>query len=242
MPTSPFPCPLPAATIRQHRQLVLDTVLVRFPSLKQAPPPEIPAEALRCMLVAYDHVFFGGFFAQKAPRMQVTASTRMTRTAGVCRIVRAPFSAPRIEIRMGVDFLLRLPLAPVEANGLTFDTPLEAFLSVLEHELCHAADFLLHGKLDGHGARFQALSHGLFGHKRCTHALPTRAQTAAAEGFAPGQWVLFTYRGQAMRGQITRIGKTAGVLVPDPQGAWRDQRGTRYSKYNLPVSRLKPML
>ena len=239
-PPFPFPCPLPAEAIRAGREEVLLQVLERFPPLLAAPPPRVPAASLPFMLAAYDRRFFAGFLSRHGDCLSIAASTRMTRAAGACGIRKAPRSAARVEVRMGVDFLLRLGEGPFVANGLRFDTALEAFLSVLEHELCHAADYLLRGKLDRHGPHFRALSQGLFGHRRCTHELPTRAQEAAARGMGVGCWVRFPYQDQMLRGRVTRVGKTASVMVPSPGGAYRDAKGTRYAKYTAPLSLLHP--
>ncbi len=238
--TLPFPCPLTAPEIDARRAEVLRRVLAAYPQLNAAPPPRVPEQALRAMLEAYDACFFAGFLARQADRLTISASTRMTRAAGTCTIRKAPLNAARIEIRMGVDFLLRMGAGSFEANGLRFATALEAFLSVLEHELCHAADYLLHGRLDRHGPNFRALSQGLFGHRRCTHALPTRAEEAAKQGIGVGQWVCFAHNGRTLRGRVTRVGKTASVMVPDAHGAWRDARGARYAKFTVSLPLLKP--
>jgi hypothetical protein len=236
----PFPCPLPPETIRQGRAEVLRRVLARFPELRQAPPPRMPAQALPFMLAAYDQVFFAGYLATRGDRLSIAGSTRMTRAAGTCTVRKPPRAPALAEVRMGVDFLLRLGDGPFEANGLRFDTALEAFLSVLEHELCHAVDFLLYQRLDHHGPNFRALSQGLFGHSRCTHALPTRAQEAAAQGMGVGCWVRFPYERRVLRGLVTRVGKTATVMVPAPRGGYRDDAGTRYVKYTVPLALLRP--
>ena len=241
MPKSPASLPfsllLPADTICARRADILRRVLAAFPVLRHAPPPELPGEALPFMLRAYDEVFLNGYLgAQRIAPLCIAASVRMTRAAGTCTIRRPVAGRPQIEIRMGIDFLFRLSEGPFTVNGLCFDTPLEAFLCVLEHELCHALDFLLRGVFERHGPHFKALSKGLFGHTACTHALPTRAQEAAAAGIGVGQWVTFPYEDKMLHGRVSRVGKTASVMVPDRRGGYADVAGQRYSKFTVPLS------
>ncbi len=234
MPELPFAFPLDAQTIRAKRSAILCAAIERFPELRRVPPPRFPTAALPYLLAAYDASFLGGYLASRPQPVRISASTRMTRAAGTCTVTKQTRMPVSIEIRMGIDFLFRLGEGPFEANGLTFDTALEAFLSVLEHELCHALDVLLHRKLGGHGPHFRTLASGLFGHTECTHKLPTRAEEAARSGVGVGRWVQFDFEGRALRGQVTRVGKTATVMVPSPSGTWHDRQGGRYAKYLVP--------
>lgn len=241
MPDLPIACPLTPASIHTKRDEALRRVVARYPGLREVPPSSLSHEMLAYMLTVYDDLFFRGFLAtQQRAEVHITASTRMTRSAGTCSVTVAPRRAPRIEIRMGVDFLFRLTEGPFEVNGLRVESPLEAFFCVLEHELCHALDFLFHGTMDGHSRRFTALTQGLFGHTRNTHTLPTRAQDAAHMGCGVGHWVHFPYQGHELCGQVSRVGKTASVMVPDAQGAWHDAEGQRYAKYTVPLRALRP--
>jgi hypothetical protein len=240
MNSLPFPCPLSERTIRDQRAEILGQVLRAFPVLEVSPPPGIPLRALNFLLAAYDAAFFGGFLARNAGQLRITGSTRLVRAAGKCIVTKPPRESPRIEVRMGVDFLLRLGEGPFEVNGQRVATGLEAFLSVLEHELCHAADFLLYGGRLLHGPAFRGLATGLFGHTRCIHALPTRASEAAARGCGVGHWVRFEYQGRTLRGVVSRVGKTATVMVPSSKGAWTGADGRRYGKYAVPPAALTP--
>lgn len=85
---------------------------------------------------------------------------------------------------------------------------------VFEHELCHAAEWALTGSCDAHQAIFRALSRGLFHHRTCTHSLPTRAQEAAVQGVGVGAHVCFPYCEKNLTGIVSRVGKTASVMVP----------------------------
>ena len=236
-----FTCPLPEAEVRDRRAAIHTALCARWPSLCDVPVTTLPSGALAWLLDRYDRAFFAGLFAANAARVRITASTRMTRAAGTCTLRRAAQDAPpSVEIRMGVDFLFRLLEGPFDVNGLRAPDAIGAFLLVLEHEMCHAADALQHGSTDRHGPRFQALAKGLFGHRRCTHALPTRAQEAEAQGLGRGAWASFLYEKKTLSGRITRVGKTATVMVPASRGGWRDAEGRRYDKYTVPLSALTP--
>ena len=121
---------------------------------------------------------------------------------------------------MSSDFLFRLKQGPFELNGLTASTAQEAFLIVFEHELCHAAENALYGST-GHSERFLSLAHGLFGHTKTTHDLPTRSsETAEKTGIVVGSRVVFPYEGRSLSGIVSYLGKTARVMVPDPRGTY----------------------
>lgn len=241
MPNLPIAFPLTPAIIQAKRTEALRRTVAQYPVLGEVPPASLSQEMLAYMLHVYDDLFLEAFLnTQQRAEVCISASTRMTRSAGTCSVTAALRQLPRVEIRMGVDFLFRLTEGPFEVNGLHVETGLEAFFCVLEHELCHALDFLLHGTMDGHSRRFTALAQGLFGHTRNTHALPTRAQDAARRGCGIGHWVRFPYQGHTLCGQVSRVGKTASVMVADPQGAWRGADGGRYAKYTVPLHALQP--
>lgn len=189
------------------------------------------------MLRLYDDLFLVG--ALKHLGIRVTLSSRLTSAAGKFLYVRGAFGRiTQSEIRMSSDFLFRLNQGPFELNGLCVSTPQEAFLLVFEHELCHALEASLYGKTS-HSDRFMALANGLFGHRASRHKLPTRRQEAADDGFLIGSRVRFLYNGTERNGIITYIGKTATVMVPASNGAYRDQRGRRYDKYRVQLNHLR---
>ena len=236
----PFPCPLPAGDIATRRARVRSALLAEFPQLGDVPVAQLPLRALTSMLALYDEAFFAGLFAARLPQLRVVPSSRMTRCAGKFCVTQEAGRAPVVEIRMSTDFLFRLQKGPFLVNGISAPDVLDAFLLVFEHELCHAAEWALHGRCTAHQKVFRDLSRGLFLHRTCTHALPTRVQEAEARGLGLGQSVRFEYEGKTLRGVVSRIGKTASVMVPARHGAWHDKRGSRYDKYTVPLSMLNP--
>ena len=201
------------------------------------PVQSISGQTLQFLLDAYNAVFLAG--SLKRMQIQVTLSSRLTSSAGKFVFIRGAFGRiKQAEIRMSSDYLLRLTHGPFELNGLTANTPQEAFLLVFEHELCHAVETMLYGNT-GHSERFLALANGLFGHTKTRHKLPTRRQDAAQGGLFLGSVVSFPYKNITLSGVITYIGKTATVMVPSPDGEYRDKRGRKYTKYRVPLTHLQ---
>jgi len=235
----PFSFPLDAATIRQRRARILAALCAQDDGFCRIPVASVKQETLESMLRLYDDLFLAGFLKRKLPGLYVTLSSRLTSSAGKFLCIRGAFGRIKeAEIRMSSDFLLRLADGPFELNGLSVSTAQEAFLIVFEHELCHAIETVLFRKT-GHSQRFLSLANGLFGHTAMRHKLPTRRQEAAANGLITGKSVSFTYQGQELTGIVTYVGKAATVMVPSPQGEYRDSKGRRYTKYRVPLHKLK---
>lgn len=235
--TEPFPFPLQEGVIIQRRATILSRLLASDRNFCTIPVCGISQQSLDLMLHLYDEMFLCGVLNRL--NIQVTLSSRLTSAAGKFVFVRGAFGRiKRAEIRMSSDFLLRLDHGPFELNGLSVATPQEAFLLVFEHELCHAVETLLHGST-GHTSRFLSLANGLFGHTATRHKLPTRRLEAAQNGLVVGSEVCFTHKDQELLGIVTYIGKTATVMVPSASGEYRDMRGKRYTKYRVPLAKLK---
>lgn len=236
----PFPCPLEPLETARLRAEVRRRLLCAWPALAHSPICRLDPAALDAMLRHYDALFFDGLFARRLPQLCVVGTARMTRCAGKFCARIAADGATDVQIRMSTDFLFRLRKGPFFVNGVEALDALEAFQLVFEHELCHAAEWALYGTCSAHQSTFRALSHGLFQHRTCTHALPTRAQEAAAQGVGVGARVSFPFEARTLCGVVSRVGKTASVMVPSAAGAWHDKRGRRYDKYTVPLSLLTP--
>lgn len=240
LPQNSIALPLAESDILKKRAMILHDLCMRDESFRQIPAAGIAPATLARMLRLYDDAFLSGVLARKLPALRVALSSRLTSSAGKFLCTKGAFGRiTQAEIRMSSDFLLRLSHGPFELNGLSVSTPQEAFLLVFEHELCHAVEMLQYGKT-GHSARFLAIANGLFGHTGTRHSLPTRRQEAVADGLIVGRSASFSYQGQTLSGVISYIGKNATVMVPSPRGSYRDQRGRRYDKYHVPLSRLDP--
>lgn len=236
----PFPFPLEPEDIRQRRESILAQLCRIDEGFAAVPVKRILHVMLPTMLRLYDDAFLCGYLLRVFGSIDVTLSSRLTSSAGkfICDR-RESVRMQHAEIRMSSDFLARLERGPFSLNGLTAETPQEAFLIVFEHELCHALETALYGST-GHSKRFVSLAHGLFGHTATRHSLPTRRQEAAETGLAVGRRARFAYQGGHLAGIITYVGKTATVMVPDSRGAYRDRQGHRYAKYRVPLPLLPP--
>lgn len=241
MPEMPFPFPLSLQDIAARRAKLLRGFAAAYPELSACPVKTIPAEFWSALSRAYDHLFLQNTLTTLLPDLIVVPAPRMTSCGGkFCAEMRGK-TRTRCEIRMATDFLFRLTAGPFSLNGLTAQSPLEAFLIVFEHELCHALDLALNGTLSAHGAAFRTLARGLFGHTACRHSLPTRAAEAAQSGVLRGGRVSFSHQGRTLTGIVTRVGKSATVMVPSLTGDYRDARGKRYVKYLVPPDKLSPI-
>ena len=238
--TLPFPFPLEAEEIRKRRETILSRLCQADAGFAAVPVQRVQFRTLPAMLQLYDDAFLGGFLSRAFGSIDVTLSSRLTSSAGkfICDR-RESVRMQHAEIRMSSDFLARLEKGPFSLNGLTAETPQEAFLIVFEHELCHALETALYGST-GHSKRFLSLAHGLFGHTATRHSLPTRRQEAAQTGLAVGRRARFAHQGRQLTGVITYVGKTATVMVPDSRGAYRDRQGHRYAKFSVPLPLLIP--
>ena len=236
----PFPFPLEAGVIRQRRADILAQLCRMDAGFAAVPVKQILHSTLPAMLRLYDDAFLGGFLSRAFGSIDVTLSSRLTSSAGkfICDR-RASVRMQHAEIRMSSDFLARLEKGSFSLNGLTAESPQEAFLIVFEHELCHALETALYGST-GHSMRFLSLANGLFGHTATRHSLPTRRQEAAETGLSVGRRARFAYQGRQLTGVITYVGKTATVMVPDSRGAYRDRQGHRYAKFRVPLPLLMP--
>jgi len=234
----PFSFPLDASLINRHRAYILNALCSVDAGFCSLPVSSVKPETLRCMLKLYDTLFFSGVLADKLPALFVSLSSRMTSSAGKFICMRGSFRRIKhAEIRMSSDFLFRLENGPFELNGLSVDTPQEAFLIVFEHELCHAIETLFFGETS-HSSRFLSIANGLFGHTATRHRLPTRRQAAFDTGLTIGSRVSFPYQNNSLFGVVTYIGKMATVMVPSHRGDYQDKNGHRYTKYRVPLSKL----
>ena len=235
----PFPFPLAPGQISENRRQILSALAASDPGFASLPIRSIRTATLLRMRDEVDRLCLGGFLLRTYGDLPVTVSSRMTSAAGKFVYSRQPGSFSGCEIRLSTDFLFRLRKGPFQLNGLTVQTPQEAFLIVFEHEVIHAAEYALFGRT-GHSKRFLTLAHGLFGHTETVHALPTRSAEAAAAGIVPGAQVRFVFEDRPLTGTVARVGKTVTVMVPDPWGAYRDARGRRYRKFRVSPGLLIP--
>jgi len=236
----PFHFPLDQQQVIRKRAMILASLLAADEGFCSIPAASIRKQTLQNILSLYDAQFFDGFLSRKLQMLRITLSSRLISSAGKFICTKGPFGRMKTaEIRMSSDYLTRLTEGPFLLNGLSVQTPQEAFLIVFEHELCHAIETILYGHT-GHSQRFLSLANGLFGHTQTRHSLPTRKQEAAQSGLIVGTKASFLYQNQELTGVITYIGKTATVMIPDTKGEYLDRRGNRYTKFRVPPKDLRP--
>ena len=227
----------PPSVIRAKRQIILNELVKADAGFAATPVKSIYRATLQRMLVLYDEQFLNGLLRQYYVQLEVTLSARLLKSAGKFIHYTTGQKVRKAEIRMSSDFLFRLGEGPYELNGLTVTTPQEAFLIVFEHELCHAVENAIYGNT-GHSDRFMYFAHGIFGHTKTTHNLPTRSsETSEKTGIAVGSVVTFPYQGKIISGTVSYLGKTARVMVPSPNGTYYDRNNPtrRYLKYQVPL-------
>ena len=57
--------------------------------------------------------------------------------------------------------------------------------------------------------------------------------------FEIGQTVKFEYKNKTYVGQISNINKRATIMVEDNKGSYRDKNGKRYTKWYVPLTKIK---
>jgi hypothetical protein len=147
-----------------------------------------------------------------------------------------------VEIRISWDFFARYGLleGTHKVCGIDTTSSAEALLLVFEHEVCHAYEFIRYFTSSCKGKRFRALALSMFGHKESYHKLPTNHQVASSKyGLQLGCKVSFLHSGQVMLGILYKVNKRATVMVKDKKGSYTDKKGSKYSKYYVPLELLK---
>lgn len=205
---------------------------------------------LQDLFDGYDQMFFvQAFQNQFKGKLKFSLSPRLVKSAGktLCpkHIAKMKPEDVTIEIRMGTDFFFKFHDIKGEKKvcGILTKSPMEALMTVFEHELCHAIEFLVFHNSNCKGKRFKNLAGNLFGHLESTHQLPTIRQIALETyGFNIGDSVSFFHKQQKLTGMLYNIQKRATVMVMDTQGALRDRKGNRYTKYYVPVKKLEKQI
>ncbi|MDR3553106.1 MAG: hypothetical protein P4L75_08285 [Clostridia bacterium] len=238
-----------ADTIRSKRALLRQEMLLQSDNVKNGNFEALSPADLELLFLLYNEIFFCGFFRDLyGGRMKFTLSHQFVRSAGLTRFPRNFFSLPPenrvIEIKISLNHLAAYDLTQREkpVAGLPTSDRLDALLLVFEHELCHAAEFLLYGTSSCRGKRFKALSGCIFGHKSSVHGLPSRPEVNALRyGLAAGDAVRFEYNGRTLTGTVARINKRATVMAEARKGRYSDQSGRRYSKYLVPLEQIQKL-
>lgn len=235
--------------IIDRRNRVRSEFLKRSQNIHNGAIEHITPEDLCILFELYDSIFldnaltngFNGHF-------KFSLSKRMTKSAGLTffpQNVRNSRSGDVvIEIRIGVNFLFQYESLEREksVSGIQTRDALEALQLVMEHELCHAIEFIYFHRSSCRGERFKTLAGNLFGHTSSYHRLPTNRELASERlDIHVGDGISFTFKGEERIGRIYAINKRATVMVKDARGNYRDGRGVRYTKYYVPLDRIKKL-
>lgn len=233
--------------IIQKRAAVGRYTLQNSPTITGTEITRISGQDLELLFQLYDHHFLQGYFSRQfAGTVRFSLSSRMTRSAGKTHFPKnlgqlKPHQE-EYEIRIGVAFLFNFGQLAREktVNGIQAANALEALQLVFEHEICHLVELHCCRESSCRRERFKTIAFSLFGHNDSYHHLPTEREIAAVQyGFVPGMSVRFRHQGALLSGFIHRINKRATVMVPDKQGEYQDQAGTRYAKWYVPLDELE---
>lgn len=154
----------------------------------------IDCNMVRSLIRQYDRLFFGDLFKENNINFEIKASNQMTSVGGKIgyrrqlRYLSSPEERLEYLNKRNPSFALTLsgavicsnfskPGSTEKVNGLTATSRFEALSFIVEHELIHAIDSILHGH-SGHGANFQRLAKSFFGHTDYHHEI---GKTAISE-------------------------------------------------------------
>lgn len=174
--------------------------------------------------------------------IQFSTSKKMTRIAGKT-IYKKSINSELLEIRISSVILLNF-YANNDCKlvcGIEVKDPLEALQIILEHEICHAIEFISFGNSNCKNKRFKTLSANIFSHKGIYHGLPIIKSSNSCNkknNFKVGDKVLFEFKNCIYNGIISNITKRATVMVQDNFGSYIDKFGYKYNKWYVPIERL----
>ncbi len=232
--------------IIKKRFLILKEFLVRSNSIKSKDIKKMSEKDLLLLFGLYDRIFFSNWFSDCFKgKILFSLSKRMTRSAGLTLLPKKSINCSQdkliLEIRIGVNFFFNFNELKGSklVSGIEAHNAVEALLLVFEHELCHVLEFILYKKSSCKGKKFKTMAFNVFGHTDSYHRLPSQKQIAYHNmGLKMGDTVGFTFEGRKLKGILYNINKRATIMVADKKGIYSDKRGTRYSKYYVPLEYL----
>ena len=163
----------------------------------------------------YDNYYFSGVL-NKYFTIFLDYSNRLTKSAGILRYnptalqARISFSIPLI---FGAYFK---ETDGYIVNGIFCTNPLEALMRVMEHEITHLIEFILHNNSKCSQPRFIKYAFTLFGHTENKHKLGLeipKVRKKRQHKFKKGEQVSFVFKNITYKGKISRINKRATVIV-----------------------------
>ena len=223
-------------------QLIKESMNIKSPIIKELSPLD-----LKILFELYDSMFLNNWFKDNfRGTFKFSLSTRMTKSAGFTFCPKnISILKPEdvvIEFRIGVDFFFQYENLKRDkvVCGIETKSSLEALQLVLEHEICHAIEYIYFYKSSCRGERFRTISNNLFGHTSSYHQLPSNNEIAREKfNLSIGDKVVFAFENKKLNGIIYRINKRATVMVQDKNGQYADKQGNRYLKYYVPLNKLE---
>ena len=211
----------------------------------------IDERVLERLFDLYDRLFFGGRCRRQLGDRSLVfrVSQRMTRVGAQTRRFGVP--APgggrwgdRFEIAVSAPLVLesfsREKSQPVTVCGIACRDRLEVLQRLLEHEIVHLVELVVWDQSKCGARRFGSIAERFFAHRDHRHHLATRAEQLLQQyDIQPGDLVAFRHRGRERVGRMNGVRKRVTVLVEDPAGR-RYSDGRRYTKFYVPVERLRP--
>ncbi|WP_375561035.1 SprT-like domain-containing protein [Bernardetia sp. OM2101] len=198
----------------------------------------------------YDTYFFDNYFKENKviDRMAFDFSKKMTSAGGKLMYYKVTKHNP-IQFRMRISAYLIFNSFKEQTNNKTinlagFQTKnrLEALLHVIEHEIIHLIEFIAFNDSSCKKGNFKKLANSIFGHTAFTHQLLTGKMEALKEyDLRVGDWVKFTFDGKSHTGVIHRITKRATVMALDATGEYKDNKGSRFTKFYILLKYLKKL-
>lgn len=240
-------CKYDYETIRKKRSCISEKLITMSANIKTYVIKDITPYDLELLFKLYDEVFLENWFHNNFQgSFKFALSKRMTKSAGItfCPKNIATMKAKNIviEFRIGVNFFLNYDLLKESkiVCGIESKNSLEALQLVLEHEICHALEYICFYKSSCRSSRFKEITNNLFGHESSYHDLPTNRKLAKETlGISLGDAVYFQVKGNELSGLIYSINKKVAVMVKDKLGKYTDNQGNRYAKYYVALEKIR---
>lgn len=200
---------------------------------------------IKYLLKLYNEIFLRNYFSLNfIKRIKVSLSNRMTSSGGKTIFLNKG-RAKIYEIRISRVVLSKF----IQDNkvkivcGIEATDILEGLMLILEHELCHVIEFNKYGRSSCKQKQFKDMANSIFGHKSSYHEIlkdnSSKNINKDKITFEIGQTVKFEYKSKIYMGQISNINKRATIMVEDNKGSYRDKNGKHYSKWYVPLTKIK---
>ena len=173
--------------------------------------PEI--EDLRYLFDLYDSRYFSGHLSKHFD-VKFSFSVKISRAPGILR-----YGNGRSEIM----FLFSTPMifeaydekaSNYTIRGVTYKDPSEVVMSILEHEIAHIVEYVMHGATNCTKEKYRKIAFDLFGHIDSEEVIKADLRKKQlSQSFKIGDEVIFPYFTKTFRGTITNIRTKVTVEV-----------------------------